>query len=269
MSSADTVDAKSRPESERFRVVVVDDEPLARVRLRQLLAGEPDMTLAGEYGCGRDAVDGIRETKPDLVFLDVQMPDCDGFDVINEVGVDEMPVVVFVTAYDEYALRAFGVHAADYLLKPYDQARFQEALRQGREHVLSRRAGLGEPAPRPASEEPAGRRYIDRLAIRSSGRVILVRVEEIDWLESAGNYVSLHLGRKTHLIRETLSGLEKRLDPARFVRIHRCTIVNINRVRELETYFHGEYKVILQDDTQLTLSRNYRENLSALTGAAL
>jgi two-component system LytT family response regulator len=268
MNNEDAPETMPRPISGNFRVVIVDDEPLARVRLHQLLGAEPDVEIVGEYGSGREAAAGIRETRPDLVFLDIQMPDCDGFEVINEVGVEEMPVIVFVTAFDEYALQAFGVHAADYLLKPYDQARFQGAMRQGREHVLSRRAGLGEPAPRPPAEEASGGRYVDRLAIRSSGRVVLVRVEEIDWLESAGNYVSLHLGRKTHLIRETLSGLEKRLDPARFVRIHRCTIVQIDRVRELETYFHGEYKVILQDGTQLTLSRNYRENLSALTGAA-
>lgn len=254
-----------------IQTLIVDDEPFARVRLRELLNQEPDIEIVGECACGREAVAGIREHRPDLIFLDVQMPDLDGFEVLREAGVEETPVIIFVTAYDEYALQAFGVHAADYLLKPFDRSRFQDALGHARKHLRNPAAEaegdlLG--APGAAGGFGAGP-CLDRFAIRSNGRVILLRAEEIDWMESAGNYVSLHAGKKSHLIRETLSGLEERLDPRRFVRIHRCTIVNIDRVQELQTYFHGEYKVILQDGTQLTLSRNYRDNLGALTGAAL
>jgi two-component system LytT family response regulator len=254
-----------------IRALIVDDEPLARIRLRELLKKEPDVDVIGECACGQEAVAGIRELGPDLVFLDVQMPDFDGFEVIREAGIEKMPVIIFVTAYDDYALQAFGVHAADYLLKPFDRARFQDALEHAREHLRNPAADSGgEPLAVPGVAGPAGAgTHLDRFAVRSNGRVILLRAEEIDWMESAGNYVSLHAGKKSHLIRETLSGLESRLDPRRFIRIHRCAIVNIDRVKELETYFHGEYKVILQDGTQLTLSRNYRENLGVLTGAAL
>ena len=254
-----------------IRTLIVDDEPFARVRLRELLNKESDIENVGECSCGREAVQAIRELRPELVFLDIQMPDFDGFEVIRAVGVEVMPVIIFVTAYDEYALQAYGVHPADYLLKPFDRARFQGALEHARMHLRNpaTEAG-GDLMASPGINGGAGEGpRLDRFAIRSNGRVILLRAEEIDWMESAGNYVSLHAGKKSHLIRETLSGLEGRLDPRRFVRIHRCTIVNIDRVQELQTYFHGEYKVILQDGTQLTLSRNYRENLGALTGAAL
>lgn len=255
----------------KIRTLIVDDEPLARVRLRGLLDHEPDVEVVGECASGREAVAGIRQMHPDLVFLDIQMPDFDGFEVIRTVGVEVMPVIIFVTAYDEYALQAYGVHPADYLLKPFDRARFQGALEHARMHLRNPAAEAdGDLLTSPGMNGGAGaEQRLDRFAIRSNGRVTLLRAEEIDWIESAGNYVSLHAGKKSHLIRETLSGLEGRLDPRRFVRIHRCTIVNIDRVRELQTYFHGEYKVILNDGTQLTLSRNYRENLGALTGAAL
>ncbi|MEM7585869.1 MAG: LytTR family DNA-binding domain-containing protein [Acidobacteriota bacterium] len=223
---------------ESIRVLIADDEPLARRRLSRLLAGETEIEIVGEADSGRDTVAAIRSLAPDLVFLDVQMPELDGFGVVSEIGPEAMPTVVFVTAFDEYALRAFEASALDYLLKPFDDRfahvlqRAREAIRRDRlEDLCGRlRSLLDGDRPPPASEE-ASRECQDRLVIRSAGRVMLIEAEEVDWIEGAGSYVRLHVGARSYLLRQTLRHLETRLDAECFVRIHRSTIVNRQRVR--------------------------------------
>ena len=254
----------------RTRVLIADDEPLARERLRMLLAKEDWVELAGECDNGPEAAMAIQKLKPDLVFLDVQMPGSTGFDVIDTVGPSRMPPVVFVTAYDRYALRAFDVHALDYLLKPFDRERFQQALGRARQRLERRDPGELERRLlelvhdlRSTPQRP------ERFVIKSGGRVFFVRTEEIDWIEAAGNYVKLHVGSDAHLLRETMNALEAQLDPDVFFRIHRCHIVNIERVKELQPWFNGEYVVFLRGGTRLTLSRGYREKLQDRLGRSL
>jgi two-component system LytT family response regulator len=244
----------------KIRALVVDDEPMARDRVLSLLQHEEDVEVVGECGDGTQAVTAIHNQAPDLVFLDVQMPGHNGFEVIEAVGADRMPTVIFVTAYDEYALKAFEVHALDYLLKPYSADRFKSALVHARQHLGARRWPGGDP---PASERR------DRLVIRSSGRIYFIRMRDIDWCEAAGNYVHLHVGTQTHLVRGTMAHIESQLDRAQFVRIHRSTIVNVDRIQELHSSFGGEYVVLLHDKTRLTLSRGYREGLQARLGKTL
>ncbi|HYV31703.1 MAG TPA: LytTR family DNA-binding domain-containing protein [Candidatus Binatia bacterium] len=272
--SADLACAKSTLDASivaavKIRVLVVDDEPLARERVRQLLQEEPDIELIGECPDGLSAVQAIRKHSPELVFLDVQMPELDGFGVLAQVSREKMPAVIFVTAHDQFALKAFEVHAVDYLLKPFDKERFKTALRRavdqiGRQQTreLSQRLGalLADVRTQPRAKYP------DRLAIRSSGRVVLVKVDDIDWVEAADNYVSLHVGREEHLHRETMSALEAQLPPEKFMRISRSTIVHLDRIKELQPLFHGEYAVILRNGTSLTLSRGYRDKLDQLLG---
>ena len=247
-----------------LRALIVDDEPLARERIRALLAQDPDVSLAGECRNGKEAVKAIREERPDLVFLDVQMPGPDAFAVIQEVGPARMPAVVFVTAYDRYALKAFDVHAVDYLLKPFDAARFHEALRRARAQIDA--AGRAEAERKLAAliRELSAAAGGERLAVRSAGRVSFVGVDEIDYVEACGNYVRLHCGGERHLMRETLSGLEGRLPARRFARIHRSTLVNLDRIKELQPLFHGDWAVVLRSGARLTLSRSYRERLRHL-----
>ncbi len=239
----------------RIRTLVADDEPIARARMRALLRDEPDIEVIGECATGAETVSAIERTSPDLVFLDIQMPQMDGLTLARTLG-RTMPAVVFVTAYDEYALGAFEVHALDYLLKPYSADRFRSALLHARQH-LSARLTSGVP---PAQERR------DRLVIKSSGRIYFIRISDIDWCEAAGNYVRLHVGAQTHLVRGTMAHIESQLDRTRFVRIHRSTIVNVDRIQELQSSFNGEYLVLLQDKTRLTLSRGYREGLQARMG---
>jgi two-component system LytT family response regulator len=245
-----------------MRVLIVDDEPLARERIRTLLAWDGDVVIAGECGDGRSAVEAIRELRPDLVFLDVQMPEMDGFDVLQQIGDDDMPAVIFVTAFDQYAIRAFEVCALDYLLKPFDQERFSRALARGRDE-LDRRNGhaIRNQIGRALEEWGRRQRYPERLVIRSGGRVCFVRIDELDWVEAAGNYVRLHTGKEEFLYRETLMQLESSLPPDKFARIHRSWIVNVDRVKELYPLFRGDYAVILRDGRQLTLSKTYRARL--------
>jgi two-component system LytT family response regulator len=250
-----------------IRTLIVDDEPVARSRLIGLLKAEPDLTVVGECADGVAAVSAIDEVVPDLVFLDVQMPELNGFDVTRAVGPDRMPVVVFVTAYDEYALQAFEVHAVDYLLKPFSAERLKLAVMHARSLVAQRRASsLNEqllamlPEPRPRSP------YRDRILIKSSGRIYFVRTSDIDWCEAAGNYIRLHTGREEHLIRDTMTRFESELDPHRFVRIHRSTIVNMDRIQEMRPLFNGEYLVQLQSGARLTMSRGHREALATRLG---
>jgi len=249
-----------------IRVLIVDDEPIARRGIRQQLRGEADLEVIGECGDGAAAIDAITGLAPDLVFLDIQMPEVGGFDVVEAIGVARMPAVVFVTAYDEHALRAFDVHAVDYVLKPIDRHRFRTAVERARRRLadapgqLDRRiaAALGE-LGRPAHD------YAKRLAIKGDGRVILVDVDEVDRLETAGNYVEVHSGARHHLVRETMASLEARLDPARFVRVSRSSIVNADRVRELQPMFNGDFVVVLRDGTKVAGSRRYRAAFDMLT----
>ena len=249
-------------EKPRVRALIVDDEPLARERLRLLLAAEEWLEVVHECGDGGSAVAAIEKFRPDLVFLDVEMPGASGFDVIEAVGVERMPFVVFVTAYDKYALKAFDVHAVDYLLKPFDKERFRQALTRARQQLEQRSGGeLERRLLALVQDLKPPHQKLERFVIKSGGRVFFVRAEEIDWIEAAGNYVKLHVGNESHLFRETMNTLEARLNPDTFYRIHRSHIVNIERVRELQPWFNGEYVVFLKNGTRLTLSRGYREKL--------
>jgi two-component system LytT family response regulator len=251
----------------KTRTLIVDDEPLARERLRRLLETEPDVELIGECADGRTAVAAIREQTPDLVFLDVQMPELNGFEVLEQLRGGRLPLVVFVTAYDQFALKAFEVHAVDYLLKPFDRERFQVTWRRAQDQLRHQRAGeLNQRLSALLDDLKPPSKAVDRLAVKSSGRVVFVRVEEIDWVEAADNYVELHVGEESHLHRETMADLEQMLPPGRFMRISRSTIVNVDRIKELQPLFHGEYAVILRNGTRLTLSRSYREKLNQLLG---
>jgi two-component system LytT family response regulator len=273
---------------DRIRTLIVDDEPAARAGIRELLAGDAEVVVAGECTNGREAVAAIHDAAPDLLFLDVQMPELDGFGVLREVGTDGVPSVVFVTAYDQYALRAFEVHALDYLLKPFSDDRFRESLerakvqvRHGRLGQLSKKlAALLDSygaAPVPATgaasaapaAEPQPRAYLERLVVKSGGKVTLLRVDEIEWIDADGDYARIHVGKAWHLLRETMKRLELQLDPARFVRIHRSTIVNLEKVKELQPFFRGEYVAVLHSGVTLKLSRGYRANLEARLGRTI
>jgi two-component system LytT family response regulator len=253
-----------------IRALVVDDEPLARERLRMLLSGHSWLEVAAECQTGIEAIDAITRLNPDLVFLDIQMPGASGFDVIQAIGPARMPLVIFVTAFDHYALQAFEVHALDYLLKPFDRERFDQALWRARQQLERRSSGDLERRLLELMQDlkPAAPR-LERFVVKSGGRVFFVRSDEIDWIEAAGNYVKLHVGGDTHLFRETMNALEAQLDPDTFYRIHRSHIVNIERVKELQPWFNGEYVVFLRNGTRLTLSRGYREKLQERIGRPL
>ena len=247
----------------KIRALIVDDEPLARRRIRSLLAHDSTVDVIGECSDGYKAVSSITELAPDLVFLDVQMPAMDGFEVIKTIGVERMPTVIFVTAYDQYALKAFEVNALDYLLKPFDRSRFQKTLERAKTMIRGVRNGnvnnqllslLGD--LRREHDLP------DRFIIKSGGRVVFLRVEEIDWMRTVGNYVRLQAGRDSHLMRETMNAMETKLDPDKFMRIHRSTIVNLDRVKEVQPWAKGEHVVVMRDGTRLIMSRRYRERLN-------
>jgi two-component system LytT family response regulator len=244
-----------------YRTIIVDDEPLARERLRTLLSSDPEIEIVQECTNGQEAIESVARLTPDLLFLDVQMPEVDGFAVLEAIGVEAVPAVIFVTAYDQYALKAFDVHAIDYLLKPFDRERFERALARAKHHLSREKSGELEQRLAAFMRELQGARYADRLVIKGSGRVFFLRVEEIDWVEAEGNYLRLHAGTESHLIRETMHSLESRLDPGRFMRIHRSHMVNVDRVKELKPWFRGEYIVTLRDGRELTLSRGYRDRL--------
>ena len=246
----------------KIRTLIVDDERLSRKRIRDLLADEEDCDLIGECGNGIDAIESTRRDRPDLLFLDVQMPQMDGFQVLKSISDLNIPAVIFVTAYDEYAVRAFEVHALDYLMKPFDRERFQGALARVRSHLSRVQDGdLNQRLVALLEGLSLRRKPIDRIAIKSGGHVVFVRTQNVDWVEAADNYVCLHCGAETHPMRETMNALEAKLDSGRFIRIHRSTIVNMDRIKELQPWFRGDYLVILHDGTQLTLSRNYRDRL--------
>jgi two-component system LytT family response regulator len=252
------------------RILIADDEPLARERLKMLLVGQEGFEVVGECHDGPSTIDAIRRSKPDLVFLDVQMPGANGFEVVSALGEEELPLFVFVTAFDKYALKAFDVHALDYLLKPFDRDRFLQALARARQQLErpSNSELRGRLLALVRDLEPAPQR-LERFVIKSGGRVFFVRADEIDWIEAAGNYVKLHVGTETHLLRETMNAVETQLPRETFYRIHRCHIVNIERVKELQPWFNGEYVVFLRTGARLTLSRGYREKLQDRIGRTL
>ena len=247
----------------KIRTLVVDDEPIARARVVSLLKEEADIEVIGECANGQQAMSAIESTSPDLLFLDIQMPEVNGLDLARTIQSTGTPAVVFVTAYDEYALRAFEVHALDFLLKPFSAERFRSALGHAREQVSQRRKGASTPKPADAERRIA---RPNRLMIKSGGRIHFVRMADIDWCEAQGNYVRVHVGTQEHLVRDTMSHLESELDPQQFVRIHRSTIVNVDRIQEMQSSFNGEYVVLLRTGTRLTLSRGYREILQARLG---
>jgi two-component system LytT family response regulator len=235
----------------KIRTLIVDDEPLARSNLVVLLGRHPQIEVVGQCGSGIEALDEIRRSKPDLVFLDVQMPECDGFDVLEQLGADQPRAIVFVTAYDQYALRAFEAGALDYLLKPFDNARFERALQRAKQNLQG---------DRPPPHKP------ECIIVKSAGQVLFVRHAEIDWVEAADYYSCLHVGNRTHLVRRSMADLESQLDPATFCRVHRSAIVNLNRVAGLQTGAEGESEVLLHNGEKLRLSRRYRAQLQERLG---
>lgn len=252
----------------KTRVVIVDDEPIAREGIRTQLLREPGVEIVAECIDGLEAVETIRELAPDLLFLDVQMPGMSGFEVMRAIGVEAIPAVIFVTAYDKYALQAFEVNAVDYLLKPFDAERFQKAFQRALVQIERSTAAIIKQNLKALLENlRPGARHLERLVVKSKGRIFFLPVSEIDWIESADNYVSLHSGRETHLIRETLTALETKLNPEEFLRIRHSAIVNVRRIRELRPLFKGEYEISLQNGTKLTSSRRYRARLEELLGS--
>lgn len=275
-----------------MRVLIVDDEALARQRVRRLLQNEPDVEVVGEAASGREAVRMINALTPDLVCLDVQMPELDGFGVLEELDGGVVPMVLFVTAYDEHAQRAFDVHAVDYVLKPVDEDRFRAAFDRARTQRANAAAaerlgellatvrrladggGAGDRADGLAAAGAGGNgapagvsgRFASRILVKHDGRMFFVKTTEIDWIEADRNYVKLHVGKVAHTIRDRISHLEETLDPRLFARIHRSTIVNLNRVREMQQWFSGDYVVILEDGTRLRLSRHYRDRVEKQVG---
>jgi two-component system LytT family response regulator len=251
-----------------IRVLLSDDETLARERLRSLLEEEADLEIVAECGDGKSAVATIERERPDLVFLDIQMPEVDGFGVVQELR-DTMPLTIFVTAYDRYAMKAFEVHALDYLLKPVGKERLKAAVDRARgqlgrppDGIFQRRVLelLGDMEARQQAPE--------RIVIKSDGEIVCLRPNEIDWAESAGNYVCLHVGAATHILRETITALESRLGPRQFMRVHRSTLVNVDRIKTLKPSLYGDYSILLRDGTKLTLSRGFRETVLKRLGTA-
>ena len=268
-----TADVRSR-----IRTIIVDDEPAARRGVRLLLERDREVEIVGEAAGGVEAAELIRRAKPDLAFLDVQMPGGDGFEALSQIDPATAPAVVFVTAYDEHALRAFDVHAVDYLLKPYDDLRFAAALQRAKtevrrhqtDSVNSRLTQLLDYLRQSGDDRAAKESAVgDRILLKSSGEIFFLKAEEIDWIEAEGDYMKFHVAGRAHLMRETMARLEARLDPKRFIRIHRSTIVNLDRLRKLSPSFAGDYAVILHDGTKLKLSRGYHERIATLMKAAL
>jgi two-component system LytT family response regulator len=269
------------PGATRYRAVIVDDEPAARRGVRLLLERDAEIEIVGEAGTGDEAAELMARERPDVAFLDVQMPGGDGFEALAKIDPAGAPAVVFVTAYDEHALRAFEINAVDYLLKPFDDFRFGAALqrakaaaRRRRDETMDSRLSklmnyLEHDPARAAATERAKAKPHDRILVKSSGEIFFLKAEEIDWIEAEGDYMKFHVAGRAHLMRETMARLEVRLDDRRFIRIHRSTIVNIDRVRKLSPSFAGEYAVVLADVTKLRLSRGYHERVAAVVKAGL
>jgi two-component system LytT family response regulator len=251
--------------SEPLRVLIVDDEPLARQAIRLMLQSDPEITIVGECS-GVDGAGTIERTQPDILFLDIHMPEVDGFDLLEQVGIDRAPTVVFVTAYADHALQAFDVHAIDYLLKPVNDARFVQALTRAKSLARLRRAGEA-PDPRLGTLLREHTRTTRRILVRERDRTDVIDVESIDWIEAADYYAQIHAGGKKHLLRETMSELEQRLDPQRFFRVHRSAIINLDRVREIRSLPHGDRELVLADGAQVRLSRTRRPEFERLLAA--
>jgi len=254
----------------KIRALIADDESLARERVRELLADESDIELIAECADGREAVQAIQHHNPDLLFLDIEMPELDGFQVLKSVPTEHMPAVIFITAYDRYAIKAFEEHALDYLLKPFDKARFANAVSRARTRLEHENNGtLSSKVVALLQQVDAQPKLIDRLAIKSRGRVVFLRTDEIEWIEAAGNYVEVHAGKDCHLIRDTLNSFEEKLDSRKFMRIHRSCMVNLEFIKELQPGLAGEYVVVMRDGRQLTLSRGYRDKVQQLIGGTI
>ena len=252
---------------EKIRVCVIDDEPIACRKIQRLLKEDPEVEIVATCANGEEGLAAILNHKPDLVFLDIQMPEMNGFEMLQSIHMKKMPYVVFVTAYDSYAIQAFRVHALDYLLKPFDKNEFQAALRhaklqvqQDRDYVNNRdlKALLREVSAKPG--------FLDRLVVKARGKIYFLRVEDIDWIEAQGKYELVHAGKESHLIREGMNKLEAGLDPRKFVRIHKSAIVNVDRIEHLQPLFHSDYRAVLRNGTALTISRRYRAKLEAALG---
>ena len=253
-----------------IRVLLSDDEALARGRLRSLLQAEPDMQIVAECGDGRSAITAIQREKPDLVFLDVQMPEVDGFGVVEALQKQgTLPLTIFVTAYDRYAMRAFDVHALDYLLKPVSKDRLGEALDHARRQLQQPSEAMFQKRVLEMLGELDNRQHSpERIVVKSDGEIVCLKPNEIDWAESAGNYVCLHVGNVTHILRETITALESRLGARQFLRVHRSTLVNVDRIKTLKPSLYGDYAILLRDGTKLTLSRGFRETVLRRLGTA-
>ena len=256
--------------SHRIRTLIVDDEPLARTMLRSLLSEDAEMEVVGECGDGYTAIEMIESSAPDLVFLDIQMPDLDGFGVLRALQPAAIPNIAFVTAYDRFALQAFDVHAIDYLLKPFDRERFERTLaRAKRQIALQKREDVQAALLRILNEQSARPQPVKRILVKSGEKTLFIRPNEISWIEAQGNYAALHVGAQIFLLRQTINTLEQQLDPAKFQRIQRSAIVNLDAIREMHPAGRGEYEIVLKDGVALKLSHTYRESfLSFASGAS-
>lgn len=270
---AKTASAKresSLTKSVTLRVLIVDDEPPARAIIRKMLQGHSEVEILGECENGLEAIACIDKWAPDLVFLDIQMPEVDGFAVLEACQPERLPHIIFVTAYDQFAVHAFEIHALDYILKPFDHERFEEALSRAKRQINGENiSDSNERILTMLAENRTRPEYVERLIIKAEGRVFFLKIDEIEWIEAQGNYVSLHSGKKQYMFREAISNLETQLDPRKFQRIQRSAIINIEHIRELQPWFRGDYRVILRDGTQLKLSRRYRDNLDKYLGGSL
>ena len=255
---------------EKIRALIVDDEPLARRGIRRLLQSVPDVEIVSEAVNGEDAVAAVEKQKPDLVFLDIQMPLLDGFSAIGKIGLENMPEIVFVTAFDEHAIRAFEINAIDYLLKPIDPERFRKCLDRVRQRMRNSR---GEKLDDKLSsllqtlervESKTEKNFLSRIVVKDAERIFFVMADEIIWISSEGNYVKIHAKNKSYLLRETMDGLENKLNPGEFLRIRRSTIVRVNEIKALHPLFNGEFDVVLKDGTKLASSRRYKQKLNSL-----
>jgi two-component system, LytTR family, response regulator len=245
-----------------IQVLIVDDERLSRKRLRRMLADDTSLEVIGECETGRAALEFLSTRKVDLLFLDIEMPEMDGFALLDALSAEEVPCTIFVTAFDQFALRAFEVHAFDYLLKPYEEKRLLESVRRAKAQLMARRPDTDRERLQWVLESLHKKnRFRDRIAVRSGENLLLLRTEQVDWIEAADNYVYLHCGQEKFLLRETMTSLQNTLDPAHFLRIHRSAIVNLDRVKALQPWFRGDYRVVLCTGAHLTLSRSYRQSL--------
>ena len=250
----------------KYEALIVDDEPLARRSIRKHLKAFPEFEVAGECGDGETAVAAIREQKPDLVFLDIQLPEFDGFDVIRAVGKHEMPVTIFVTAYDRYALQAFDAHALDYLLKPFSEERFRDGMLRALRTLQMGKQAPSHQLSQLLDEIKRKKDYLERIPVPAKGRFLFLNVRDLNWIEAEGNYLRLHGNGTSHLIRGNMNEMEAKLDPGRFMRIHRSTIVNLQRIREVQPWFHGHHRVVMTSGQELKLSRYQKDKLRVLLG---